>query len=345
VTPGARGEPGGGPEARPYAGALLVAGAACAFGAISTLIVFATRGAPGRPGASLESVLFWRYVLAGLVLGPLAWAGWRRAGGTPALGAAGWARALALGGLGQAAVAFLSLSAVRFIPVATLGFLFYTFPAWVALFAVLGGSERLDRAKLAALALSLAGIACTVGVPGGTAAGGPASGGAGPAWPGVLLALSAAVVYAVYVPYLGRLQARLGPVGAGAAVCAGAAVVLGVAGVARGTLTAALAPGAWAAVAVLALVCTVVAFVAFMRGLGLVGPVRAAITSTVEPFFTAVLGALVLGQPFGAATVAGGALIAAAVLLLQRPPRPASGLHPGGADTATDATPSHEVHA
>ena len=59
---------------------------------------------------------------------------------------------------------------------------------------------------------------------------------------------------------------------------------------------------------------------------------RTAIVSTVEPFFTAVLGAATLGQPFGVGTVAGGVLIAAAVLLLQRPARAASGLHPGPAD-------------
>jgi drug/metabolite transporter (DMT)-like permease len=64
----------------------------------------------------------------------------------------------------------------------------------------------------------------------------------------------------------------------------------------------------------------VLAFIAFMRGLGRLGPVRTAIVSTVEPFFTAVLGAVALAQPFGVATLAGGVLIAAAVLLLQRRP-------------------------
>jgi drug/metabolite transporter (DMT)-like permease len=87
----------------------------------------------------------------------------------------------------------------------------------------------------------------------------------------------------------------------------------------------------------------VLAFVAFMRGLGLLGPVRTAIVSTVEPFFTAVLGAVVLGQPFGAATVAGGVLIAAAVLLLQRAPRPeaesASALHQAPAEPNTATHP------
>jgi drug/metabolite transporter (DMT)-like permease len=310
---------GAGPEHGGTLGAaLLVAAAACCFGAISTLAVVATRPpAPGAPGVALEAVLTWRYVLAGVVLAPLARAAGRRAAAdVHPLAGADRLRALAVGGGGQAAVAFLSISAVRFIPVATVGFLFYTFPAWVTLFAALRGTERMDGTKLGALALSLGGIACTVGVP---AAGGGSAGG-GPAWPGVALALAGAVVYALYIPYLGRLQARAGPAGAAAWVCAGAAAILGVGAAARGTLTAALGPAAWGAVAVLALVCTVLAFLAFMRGLGRLGPVRTAIVSTVEPFFTAVLGALVLGQAFGPATLAGGALIAAAVLLLQRRP-------------------------
>jgi len=298
---------------------LLVAGAACCFGAISTLAVVATRApAPGAPGVALETVLTWRYLLAGLVLLPVAVAGCRRAGAQPVTARAG-ALAVLFGGLGQAAVAFLTISAVRWIPVATVGFLFYTFPAWVAVLAALRGTDRLDGPKLGALALSLAGIACTVGVPG---AAGPGGGAGGPAWPGVVLALAGAVVYALYIPYLGQLQARLTPAGAATAVCAGAAAILGAAALARGTFTAAFTPTAWSAIAVLALVCTVVAFLAFMRGLGRLGPVRTAIVSTVEPFFTAVLGAVALAQPFGPATLVGGALIAAAVLLLQRRPAP-----------------------
>lgn len=295
--------------------ALLVAGAACCFGAISTLAVVATRApAPGAPGVALETVLTWRYLLAGVVLLPIAAAGRRRAGARPVTAREG-ALAVLFGGLGQAAVAFLTISAVRWIPVATVGFLFYTFPAWVAVLAAVRGTDRLDGPKLGALALSLGGIACTVGLPGPA---GPGAG--GPAWPGVVLALVGAVVYALYIPYLGRLQARLTPAGAATAVCAGAAAILGAAALARGTFTAILAPAAWGAVAVLALVCTVVAFLAFMRGLGRLGPVRTAIVSTVEPFFTAVLGAVALAQPFGPATLVGGALIAAAVLLLQRRP-------------------------
>jgi drug/metabolite transporter (DMT)-like permease len=48
------------------------------------------------------------------------------------------------------------------------------------------------------------------------------------------------------------------------------------------------------------------------------GPVRTAIVSTAEPFFTAALAAVVLAEPLTVRTGLGGVLIAAAVVLLQR---------------------------
>jgi drug/metabolite transporter (DMT)-like permease len=66
----------------------------------------------------------------------------------------------------------------------------------------------------------------------------------------------------------------------------------------------------------------VLAFLAFLRGLAEIGPVRTAIVSTVEPFWTALLGSIVLGQQIGPRTLGGGLLIAAAVVLLQLGHRP-----------------------
>jgi drug/metabolite transporter (DMT)-like permease len=77
------------------------------------------------------------------------------------------------------------------------------------------------------------------------------------------------------------------------------------------------APSGWGAIATLAVVSTVLAFIAFLRGLAVIGPVRTAIVSTVEPFWTALLGSLVLAQRLGPRTLAGGVCIAAAVILLQ----------------------------
>ena len=286
----------------------LVALAACCFGSISVLTVVGTRA-----GVSLPTLLAWRYLPGALLL--LLAAGPTRARVAPRVAL----RALVVGGLGQALVSFVTLSALRWITAATLGFLFYTYPAWVALFAALRGTERVDRRRGIALALSFSGIALIVGAPaGGSTAGGTV------AWPGVLLGLAAALIYALYVPFLHGLEAETSPAVASAYVTGGAGVAFLAAALGTGTFAADFTPPVWAAIATLSLLCTFVGFLAFLRGLAVLGPVRTAIVSTIEPFWTAILGAALLAQGLTGATLAGGALIAAAVMLLQLPARRAA---------------------
>ena len=293
------------------AGTALVALSACCFGSITILVTLAIRA-----GAPLLSVLAWRFLLgAGMLI--------LLAGGIGALRAAHgrYARLIILGGGGQATIAFTSLYALRFIPIATLVFLFYTYPAWIALFAVLRGAERVGPLKVIAIALSLGGIGLMVGAP--------SAGTLHPA--GVFLALAAALMYALYVPFLGRLiggapsrvAATLVALGGGLAFVIVGIVTAALPGAPREelVLTFVLAPTAWAAIVTLSIVSTALAFVAFLSGLAVLGPVRTAIVSTIEPFWASLLGAVVLHQPLGWPTLAGGSAIATAVLLLQLPQR------------------------
>jgi drug/metabolite transporter (DMT)-like permease len=293
----------------PAVATALVALAACCFGSIAILVTLAT-----NTGAPLLSVLAWRFLLGAAALTLLA-------GGFAALRSArgGAARLIFLGGGGQAAIAFTSLYALRFIPIATLVFLFYTYPAWIALFAVLRGDEKVGPVKVVAIALSLGGIALMVGAP-SAAALHPA---------GVVLALGAALMYGLYVPFIGKLGGDIPSRVVAALVAFGggmAFVFVGIvaalmpgAGRPELALTVFLASEAWVAIAALAVVSTALAFIAFLSGLAVLGPVRTAIVSTIEPFWAAMLGALVLHQPLPAPTLAGGAAIALAVLLLQLP--------------------------
>lgn len=73
---------------------------------------------------------------------------------------------------------------------------------------------------------------------------------------------------------------------------------------------------AWSYVGLLSVVCTVLAFTALIAGLRELGPVRTAIISTVEPFFTSIFGVLFLRENLTVTTFAGGALIAIGVVLL-----------------------------
>ena len=284
--------------AHPLRGTLLVLLSAACFG---TTLIFTQRAMDA--GVTLSALLAYRYVLGAAMLCVVA-------GGLGAVrdvGARKWPL-LTLGGLAQTAIAGLSVASLQFIPAASVAFLFYTYPTWVAVMAIVRKSEDVDAYKLAALVLSLAGIVTIVGNPLATKL--------DPR--GIALALAAALVYAVLIPWLGKIQSGLKPAAAmtwialGAAICfVGGALVM----------HAPLIPPSQALLVnatALALIPTTLAFTAFLSGLAALGPVRTSIVSTVEPFWTALLAGLVLGQSVGPRTWIGGAMIAAAMLVLQK---------------------------
>ena len=97
----------------------------------------------------------------------------------------------------------------------------------------------------------------------------------------------------------------------------GAAISFVIAALSAGQLFFPRDIGVWTNVVLLALVSSVIAFSALIKGLSVLGPVRTAIIATVEPFFTAILGVLVLRNQLTAATIIGGIVIAAAILVIE----------------------------
>jgi drug/metabolite transporter (DMT)-like permease len=202
--------------------------------------------------------------------------------------------------------------ALQYISAGTLSFLFYTYPAWVAIIARVRHSEPFTRPRLIALALSLVGVAVMVGSPSSSAL-----------HPyGVSLALGSAMIYAAYVPLIGEMQRGLTPPATATYMAIGAAAVFLLAKVVSanpgsGGFDSHLNPISLRAVLGLAIISTTAAFMLFLRGLSVLGPVRTAIVSTIEPFCTALLGVWFLGQPMTQSMLIGGVFIAAAVVLLQ----------------------------
>lgn len=271
--------------------------AATGFAAVSILTAKAT-----ATGLTLATVLAWRYVLAAVVL--TLWVGTHRYKRIPPRE---MLQFVTIGGFGQALLVYLALSSLRFIPAATLAFLFYTYPAWVALTQALRGAEKLDARRVTALVLSFAGIGVMVGMPGAEAVD----------WRGVALALSAALVYGIYIPIMRVLQ-KDHPVAPPSAYSKiGASLAFLMLSVFDQSFTWRLAPEAWMTIGALAVFSTVLPSVFFLMGLIRLGPVRVAIVSTVEPFLTGLLAIVVLGQPLTWPTIVGGALIIGAVVLLQ----------------------------
>lgn len=275
---------------------LLVVASVLGFGAVPILTLVAT-----GDGASLETILLVRYLLAALAL--VALVGGPRGLVLPGRRIAG---ITSVGAGGQVLLTWMALTALRYLPAATVSFLFYTYPVWVTILEAATGAERLTRLRVAALALVMVGLSVMIGSP--------FSGRLNLA--GVALAIGAAWVYAAYIPLIGKLQAGVTPTVASAWIAVGAAIVSGVLALALHSLVPPHGASGWGAIVALALVSTVAAFILFLKGLAVLGPVRTAIMSTVEPFFTALMAALVLGQPLTARTFAGGTIVVAAVVLI-----------------------------
>jgi len=296
---------------------ILIAISACCFGSISPLTVIALKS-----GVALQGIQAWRYSTSSVLL--MLYAAWRpspvhpAAAVAPGLGAAPWYswRVLLIAGGGQASVATLALLSLRWIPASTSAFLFYTYPAWVAIMTAVRGVEPLGAGRMIALLLSLGGIAAMVGAP-SAASLNPT---------GVLVSLFAALVYAGYIPVLSSLQRTRAPLDVARAISVGGAVLFLTWALTTGTLLAHHDARSMAA-SVLQGALSAGAFLGFLAGLSRLGAVRTAITSTIEPFWTTLVGVLVLGQPLSGGTLIGGATIMAAVLLLQRPNVPLRPLH------------------
>ena len=274
---------------------LLIILSALSFGSISVLTVLITSA-----GVPLLTAMAWRYLLGAILVGVVA-----RLDRIRLVPPRRVIQLLLIGGCGQALITYLSLHALEYIPVGPLAFLFYTYPAWVALLGALRKTERLTPVRVIALTLALAGVTIMVGAP---------TGKLNPI--GVLLALASALLYSAYLPALEHVQAGVPAMIATFLLIAGAAIAFMVVALLAGDLFVPSGTVVWTEILVLSLVSTVIAFLTLLKGLAVLGPVRTAIIATVEPFFTATLGILVLGNPLSMTTLVGGILIAGAVLLI-----------------------------
>lgn len=275
---------------------LLIVLSALSFGSISVLTVLITAAQ-----VPLVTAMAWRYLLGALLL--LAIARPRQLRSIPKQRVI---QLLVIGGCGQALITYLSLHALEYIPVGPLAFLFYTYPAWVALLAAIRRTEKLTTVRVIALTLALIGVTIMVGAP--TEKLNPI---------GVMLALGSALLYSAYLPALEHVQEGVPALLATFLLIAGAAVTFVIAALFTGRLYLPADVAVWSEILVLALVSTVIAFLTLIKGLAVLGSVRTAIVATVEPFITAILGVLVLGNQLSASTLVGGIFIATAVLLIQ----------------------------
>jgi drug/metabolite transporter (DMT)-like permease len=225
---------------------------------------------------------------------------------------------LLMGALGYALEAGLFFLALERIDASLVELLLYAYPAIVTAVALGSGREAPGPRLLGALALATLGV---IGVFGGSLASG-----VDPV--GLALGLGAAVVYSGYILTGERVAPSINPVLLAALVATGATASFTIAGLVRGGLPYPRTSGAWTAVAVIAVIATVVPMVGLFVGIERVGAPTASIVSTFEPVVTVMLAGLVLSETLTFVEAAGAACVLAAVWLLAlsrpgaRPPEP-----------------------
>jgi drug/metabolite transporter (DMT)-like permease len=251
----------------------------------------------GLRDLSPSMVAFVRIALAALVLLPVAAS---RGALRGVRSRAGW---LALVGAVQVAAPFVLISAGEVeISSSLAGILVASAPLFTALLAIwVDREERSQGIRLAGVLVGFGGVALLLGVD---------LGGSGSALLGGLAVVLASLGYAVGGFLVKHRLAGMAPVGMSAAVMAASTIFL----LPPALLTAPeAAPGLGpaAAVAVLGVLGTGVAFVIFYGLIASIGPARAFLVTYIAPGFAVVYGALLLSEQVTVATMAGLALILA----------------------------------
>ena len=227
--------------------------------------------------------------------------------------------ALAMGAIGYATQSGLFFSALDRMDASLLALILYTYPVLVVAAAIALGRERASGRRIAGLAAASAGAALVLA--------GAASGHFDAL--GAAMAFGAALAYTTYILVGDRIVAGIPLLALAALVCTGATATFALAAVVRGGPELGFSLAGWGWIGAIALASTVFAILTFFAGLERVGPSAAAILSVFEPVVTVALAALVFGESLAAVQVAGGALVLAAVVVVQWPaPRGGAALAP-----------------
>jgi drug/metabolite transporter (DMT)-like permease len=256
-----------------------------------------------QAGANQFELLTARFFVAWLVMLIYLW--WKKPVRRLTTKERGGAILMGLCGYSLASVAFFS--ALHRIPAPLASMVLYTYPTVVSCLATLMGAEKMDRTKLFALFVSFAGLVLVLG-----------SSYTSFDTTGMMLALAASLLYSFYV-LLGNHTLKNAPLTSATLwISFAAAAGIGTFGLASGQLNFAFGLNGWLAVAGLALFSTVVAVLAFLHGVVLVGASRASIISTLEPLITVVLAAVFLSEVLGAVQLLGGALVLTSAVLVKK---------------------------
>ena len=279
-------------------GILLVAISAAAFG--STPI---WGKAALSSGMNIETLLAFRLSLASILL----WAVTLIRGVHPRVSPKDLLRLAFMGGLGFGITALCFFTALLHISASLTQMIFFSsYPTLATLLSAWLLRESLDFRKMVALLLAVGGGILMV-------------------WSSqregsllwCLFPLASGMAYSLYIVLGSRALAQNPPRVVSLWVITFGAALFLLYGASLRRLTLQMSPKAWALIAIMALLCTVISVLTFFAGLERIGASHAAIIGTVEPVVTVLLATSFLHERLSPHQLVGASTIIAGILLLQ----------------------------
>jgi drug/metabolite transporter (DMT)-like permease len=218
-----------------------------------------------------------------------------------------------LGVLGVAASNYFYYLAIQRTNVATAIIVQYTAPVWVLLYMVARRVQRATPQRIAGVALALTGIVLVIGVAG--------PGGLRLEKTGVLAALIAAFSFAFYNIGGHKMLARYDRWLVLLYTTMSAGLFWLIVNPPWRVLSAHYSLGAWLFLLVFALISVMAPFSFYFAGLQHLEPTRAIVTSCLEPVFSILLAAVVLGELMRPIQVLGIVFVLVATVVVQIPER------------------------
>jgi len=221
---------------------------------------------------------------------------------------------LVLGTLGVAVSNYFYYVAIQRTNVATAIIVQYTAPVWVLLYVVARRQQKLSAQKVTAVALAVTGIALVIDVLGSL------SGSALHLDPyGIMAALLASFSFAFYNVGGHGILARHDRWRVLVWTLTAAAVFWLIVNPPWKIVAAHYAPAQWLFLFVFSMLSVLGAFSLYFLGLQHLEPTRAIIASCLEPVFSILLAALLLGEVLRPIQILGIVLVLAAIVIVQRP--------------------------
>jgi drug/metabolite transporter (DMT)-like permease len=205
---------------------------------------------------------------------------------------------LAAGFLGYGVESALFFSALNHGTAAAVALLFYTYPVYTMLVALATKRMPSNRSLWLALAAAMLGVSILV-AGGGTLALDRI---------GVILALTCALGYTLYMTVTDRVLQRSHPITGAIFLASGAAAMNLALALVSGSFEFPAGWDEWRPIAIMAL-ATATAFVCVLGAIKRIGAVRTSIIAVSEPLAVTLLGALVLEEPLTVWIAIGGVFI------------------------------------